>query len=164
MSVRRASEADWTALAGLRWAWRVDERGELGRPRPEFLADFERWCRDHRETHLGFVAVARSVPVGMAWLATIERMPGPAVWTRLAGHLQSVYVLPEHRNGGIGAALVAAALDEARSRGFDYVIVHPSEPSFPLYRRAGFRESGAMLQIDLRHDRPGPIRPVGGAI
>jgi GNAT superfamily N-acetyltransferase len=81
-------------------------------------------------------------------------VPGPAAWTRLAGHLQSVYVLPEHRNAGVGAALVAAALDAARARGFDYVIVHPSERSFPLYRRAGFGPTGAVLRIDLRDGHP----------
>jgi GNAT superfamily N-acetyltransferase len=162
-TVRRASVTDSTALAALaelRWAWRNDERGERGLPWPEFSTAFVRWCQDHRETHLGFLAEAGSAPIGMAWLATIERIPGPAVWTRRAGHLQSVYVLPEHRNGGIGAALVTAALLEARARGFDYVIVHPSERSFPLYRRAGFGETAAVLEIDLRKGRePSPALP-----
>ncbi len=89
----------------------------------------------------------------MAWLATIERVPGPATWTRLAGHLQSVYVLPDHRNRGIGAALVTAALEEATEREFDYVIVHPSERSLPFYRRLGFRETERVLEVDLRERR-----------
>jgi len=151
--VRRASPADSTSLAELRWAWRAVERSEAGLSRPEFVTEFHRWFESHSATHAAFLAVAGTVPIGMAWLATIDRVPGPGVWTRLAGHLQSVYVLPEHRNGGIGAALVTAVLREAKERGFDYVVVHPSERSFPLYRRHGFRETQAVLEVDLRERR-----------
>jgi GNAT superfamily N-acetyltransferase len=86
----------------------------------------------------------------MAWLARIDRVPGPGIWRRVAGTIQSVYVLPDRRGHGLGAALVNAALDTARDRGFDYVSVHPSEPSFSLYRRLGFAESGGVLELDLR--------------
>jgi GNAT superfamily N-acetyltransferase len=140
-------------LADLRWAWRAVERSEAGLSRPVFVAAFQRWFEDHRGTHAAFLAHVGGVPVGMAWLATIERVPGPAVWTRLAGHLQSVYVLPEHRSGGIGAALVTAVVQEAEAGGFDYIVVHPSERSFPLYRRLGFCETGALLELDLRERR-----------
>jgi GNAT superfamily N-acetyltransferase len=152
--VRVASAGDATALAELRWAWRTTEQGEVPvMGRVEFMASFERWCGEHQATHTGFVAEAGGSAVGTAWLATIDRVPGPAVWRRLAGHLQSVYVLPAHRNAGIGAALVEAVLDEAVHRGLDYLVVHPSERSFPLYRRLGFRETGAVLEADLRHRR-----------
>ncbi|HZQ56965.1 MAG TPA: GNAT family N-acetyltransferase [Acidimicrobiales bacterium] len=140
-------------MGDLRWTWRAIERSEVGLSRPDFIAEFQRWFADHRATHAAFVAHVGREPVGMAWLATIERVPGPATWTRLAGHLQSVYVLPDHRNRGIGAALVTAALEEATEREFDYVIVHPSERSLPFYRRLGFRETERVLEVDLRERR-----------
>jgi GNAT superfamily N-acetyltransferase len=145
-----ASGADVEALATLRWTWRAEERGEEGMSQKEFATRFARWVADHRGTHQGFITSVDSTAVGMAWLATVERVPGPGVWRRLAGNLQSVYVLPDHRGGGLGADLVTAVLDEAVQRGLDYVYVHPSERSFSLYRRAGFREAGGALEIDLR--------------
>jgi GNAT superfamily N-acetyltransferase len=122
---------------------------------PDFLLAFGRWMTDHGDTHQAFLAEVDRQPVGMAWLVRVERVPGPGVWTRLAGTVQSAYVLPEHRDRGLGAALVGALLDEAAARGFDYVSVHPSQRSFPFYRRLGFRDSGRVLEIDLRSPPPG---------
>jgi GNAT superfamily N-acetyltransferase len=85
----------------------------------------------------------------MAWLAIVERFPGPGVWARLAGNVQSLYVVPEHRGQGIGTELVNAVIHEARVRRLDYLVVHPSERSFPLYQRAGFRAHGGVLELDL---------------
>ena len=89
----------------------------------------------------------------MAWLCVVDRIPSPGRWTRLAGVLQSLYVVPERRGRGTGAELIQAVLGEARRRGLDYVAVHPTERSFPLYRRAGFGENGRTLEIDLRPRR-----------
>jgi GNAT superfamily N-acetyltransferase len=153
--IRRASAADGDALAELRWLWQVGARGETGMSRAEFGTEFLRWLHDHRDSHVSFLAELDDVAVGMAWLATIERVPGPVVWRRLAGSLQSLFVAPSHRGRGLGSALAAAVIAEATERGLDYVIVHPSQRSFPLYRRLGFRETGGMLEVDLRpKDRP----------
>lgn len=151
--VSQATAADSEELAHLRWVWRAVERSEIGMAKPDFSAEFGRWFVDHLGSHVAFLARAGALAVGMAWLAVIERVPGPAIWTRRAGHLQSVYVLPDYRDRGIGAALVTEALQEAAKHGLDYVIVHPSERSFPLYRRLGFRETGGELEADLRTAR-----------
>ena len=132
----------------------MDEHGEHGLTKGEFTASFADWFRSHRDSHVGLIAEVGDSHVGMAWLALIDRVPGPGVWLRLAGHLQSVYVLPAHRDEGIGSALVTAALKEAADRGLDYVWVHPSKRSFPLYRRMGFAESEGVLEVDLRRQRP----------
>lgn len=149
LTVRRAEPSDDGSIAMLRWTWRVDERGESGMSRSEFEAALATWLDAHRRTHVGFVADDGSALVGMAWLGIVERLPGPGVWSRLAGNLQSVYVLPQHRAHGIGAALVGAVIAEARARCFDYIVVHPSERSFLLYRRAGFRAHDGVLELDL---------------
>jgi GNAT superfamily N-acetyltransferase len=119
----------------------------------EFRDAFVGWFGDHEQSHSAFVAELDDAGIGMAWLATVERVPGPGKWTRLAANLQSVYVLPAHRGHGVGAALVTAALEDATGRGFDYISVHPSERSFPLYRRLGFRETDGVLELDLRSRR-----------
>jgi GNAT superfamily N-acetyltransferase len=147
-------DRDGGALAALRWGWRVDEKGERGGSQQRFTADFVDWMT-HHPSHIPFIAEMDDGdahrngphPVGMAWLAILERIPGPERWRRLSGSLQSVYVLPSHRDRGIGARLVDAALADARDRGLEYLIVHPSEPAFSLYRRAGFAETPKLLEL-----------------
>jgi GNAT superfamily N-acetyltransferase len=115
--------------------------------KPDFMAAFIDWTLAHAGTHPAWLAEVDGAPAGMAWLAIVDRVPGRRLWSRISGNLQSVFVLPEHRNGGLGEQLVGAALEHARAQGMEYVSVHPSERSFPLYRRAGFAESPGVLEL-----------------
>jgi GNAT superfamily N-acetyltransferase len=135
-------------LARLRWTWRAVERDEKGDP-VQFQADFRDWMAEHRHTHLPFVVEWGGSVVGMAWIAVIERIPGPENWTRLSGAIQSVYVMAEHRNGGLGRVLLQELIQGARERGLDYLSVHPSPRSFPFYRRLNFGGEGSLLFLDL---------------
>jgi GNAT superfamily N-acetyltransferase len=99
-SARRADLSDSEALARLRWIWRAIERGEKGDP-DQFRGDFVTWVAERDHSHLPFVVEVGGGVVGMAWLVVIERIPGPEKWRRPSGFLQSVYVRPEHRNGGL---------------------------------------------------------------
>jgi len=153
VSVRPASISDGPALAWLRHSWRAVERGESGASLAEFTDPFIAWMEGHEATHRPFVAEDDGAPVGMVWLGVVHRVPGPAQWARLGGLLQSLYVLPEHRGRGTGALLIDAVVAEAHRLGLEYVMVHPSERSFPLYRRHGFDDSPGLLELDLRHKR-----------
>lgn len=151
VAVRSATATDARALAGLRWDWRVDERGERAESFETFAAAFAAWMSEHERSHVALLAGdTEGEAVGMAWLAVVHRVPGPQIWHRLAGNLQSVYVRPQWRNRGIGELLVAAVIEQARTLGLDYLSVHPSERSFPLYRRAGFAPSSGVLELRLR--------------
>lgn len=150
VSVRRAGPDDAAALAKLRWQWRVVERGESGMDEGEFTEALDAWYHEHAESHTAWLADVDGRPTGMAWMALVHRIPGPGIWVRLAGNLQSVYVRPAYRGLGLGRLLIEAVIDDARDRGLDYISVHPSERSFPVYRRAGFRESDGVLELDLR--------------
>jgi GNAT superfamily N-acetyltransferase len=152
--VRRAEAQDVAALARLRWGWRTSERDERGLSQVEFGTAFARWWSGRRATHAAFIAELGGVTVGMAWLAVFDRIPQPRRLERLAGNVQSVFVLDEFRNQGIGRALVEAVIAEARSRDVGYLIVHPSERAYPLYERLGFAETSRMLYLDL-DDRKG---------
>jgi len=157
-SVRPAGVEDAPALAGLRWRWRVGEAAETPEPdvagEQPFAGDLAGWMERHAGTHTAWLAEAvGGEAVGMVWLCVLDRIPSPGRWSRHAGLLQSLYVVPEHRGQGIGAQLVEAVLDEARRRDLDYVMVHPTERSVPLYRRAGFAENPRTLEIDLRPQR-----------
>jgi GNAT superfamily N-acetyltransferase len=107
---------------------------------------------EHRRTHLPFMVELDGSAVGMAWLVIIERIPGPERWTRLAGNIQSVYVVAELRNSGLGSLLIGTLIDKAREMGLDYLSAHPSPPSFPFYRRLGFAGEGSLLFLALESD------------
>jgi GNAT superfamily N-acetyltransferase len=150
---RRAGPSDVDALVGLRWTWRAVERGEEG-DLDRFRADFAVWVRERRSSHVPFLVEVDGDAVGMAWLAILERVPGPEKWTRLSGFLQSVYVVSEHRNGGLGSLLIEALIEGARREGLEYLSVHPSPRSFPFYRRLGFTGEGSLLFLGLSSSEP----------
>ncbi len=133
----------------MRWLWRTTERGEYGLSQLDFETEFRTWWTRRQEDHTAYIAVADSRAVGMAWLAIFDRIPQPRQLHRLAGNVQSVFVLEDCRNRGVGSALVEAVIAEAGERGLGYLIVHPSERAFPLYRRFGFAATGEILHLDL---------------
>jgi GNAT superfamily N-acetyltransferase len=83
------------------------------------------------------IAIRAGTVVGFAalsYLWTLER-GGRAAW------LDELYVVPEHRGGGIGTALLEAALVAARTAGalaVDLEIEADHGRAASLYRRAGF--------------------------
>jgi len=139
IAVRQATAADADALAGLRWRWVTDGHGDAGSDRAAFVESFRGWVVAHESTHLPFLATVDGQPVGMAWLMTAERVPGPTQPRRRCGDVQSVYVVPELRGSGVGTALLEAVLTEARRLGMEHVTVHSSQRAVPLYQRTGFR-------------------------
>jgi GNAT superfamily N-acetyltransferase len=161
-SIRRAGLDDVAALARLRWVWRTTERQEFGLSQPDFEAALLEWWMTRDGGHSAYIAEVDRTAVGMAWLAVFGRVPQPRQLERLAGNVQSVFVLAAFRNRGVGQALVEAAIADARARGLGYLIVHPSERAFPLYRRLGFAESGQMLHLDLDRSRTSDLEETAG--
>jgi GNAT superfamily N-acetyltransferase len=161
-TARQADLSDADELARLRWLWRTVERGERG-DWVRFRSAFTSWFLEHERTHVPFLAQAGGSVVGMAWLAVIERVPGPERWRRRSGDLQSVYVRAEHRNRGLGHLLISTLIDVARREGLAYLSVHPSPPSFPFYRRLGFVGEGSLLFLELQShwhpESPGHFTP-----
>ena len=145
--VFRADESNLSDLAALRFQWRTEELGERGLSLEVFDARFREWCAAHRESHMGFLATIGEVGVGCAWLVIGDRVPGPAKFVRRGGMIQSVYVSPAHRNRRVGSDLVGVLTGEARATGLDYLMVHPSERSFPFYRRLGFEAAEKALEL-----------------
>ncbi|SNT59704.1 Ribosomal protein S18 acetylase RimI [Asanoa hainanensis] len=146
MLVRKATVDDAEALAGLRWR-RVTEEGDYrGTDRADYLAYFARWLADHADSHLPFLAFdGEEAAVGMAWLMVAERVPTPGRRRRWCGDIQSVYVVPELRNDGIGALLLGAVLAEARRLDLEHVTVHSADRAVPFYQRVGFAPDRTLL-------------------
>jgi GNAT superfamily N-acetyltransferase len=131
--VRRASVADVAVLAELR---------DIDRDKLGTYAD---WVAAHAETHLPFVAEIDAYVVGAAWLLVAERVPGNESLDRWYGDIQSFMVREEYRNRGIGSALMAAILIEARTRGLLHVTVHSGRRAVHFYLRNGFNHHRQLL-------------------
>jgi GNAT superfamily N-acetyltransferase len=147
--VRRAAAEDAPALARLRWKWRTEERDELGADRATFVNFFTTWVVDNLATHVPFLVEVDGRHAGMAWLMLGQRVPSPHNFSRRTGDIQSVYVVPELRNAGVGAALLAAILDHARDLELTRVTVHSGERAVPFYLRGGFTDDTTWLELEL---------------
>ena len=60
------------------------------------------------------------------------------------GFVYSMFVLPEARGRGVGQALLAALIDEAKARfeSIQLIVVSTNAPAIALYERAGFESYG----------------------
>ena len=145
VTVCRAGIDDGPTLARLRRAW-SEEDGAV--EDPSFDARFTHWIEREAERRVAWIAERSGQPVGMLNLAVFVRMPRPGRPERRWGYIANVFVLSAHRDAGVGAALLDAAVAHARDHALVRLVVNPSERSIPFYRRAGFGTS-RLLQLDL---------------
>lgn len=149
LEIRRADRADLPALARLVWLNAAPEE-QAAQTIESFRIDLEAWWSTHEQSHRAFIAVDDGgVPVGMAWVALLPRVPRPGVLDRSTGDIQSVFVVPEHRGRGIGSALVRAATEEAVRHGARRVTVHSGRRAVPAYERLGFVSTSELLTKEL---------------
>ena len=82
LTIRRGDPDDVVHLASLRFEWRSRERGEKGLDQQSFEKELKEWTREHENSHVPFLAFETERPVGMAWLAVVDRIPGPEFLVR----------------------------------------------------------------------------------
>lgn len=155
--IRLATSADVPVLAALRRASaqedrRPEEKGPIADP--DFDRDFATWFEAERD-RTTWLAEVDGRGVGFVGLLEYRRMPKPGKSGGLWGYLGNMFVLAEHRNRGLGAALVEAVLSRAKERGYVRVVLSPSVRAVPLYKRAGFVEADG-VGADRLLVRPGP--------
>lgn len=144
--VRIAGAADAPALAALRRAWTAERNpGDGAAGDAGFEARFRDWFRREAARRVTWLAEVSGEPAGMVNLTLFERMPQPGRDPGSWGYLGNAYVLPAHRDQGIGSRLLRALLGYADARGCVRVVLNPSERSGPLYRRLGFSAEHGLL-------------------
>lgn len=117
----------------------LDSYNELadGDLRPDGL-DYRRERFEDEDTET-FVAVVDETLVGYA---SVERSPSPPVFARgPTGSVGEVYVVPDHRGGGVATALLDAAEAWARERGCERVelsVNRKNESARALYESRGY--------------------------
>ncbi len=93
---------------------------------------------------------------GHLWLNLIEKVPNPAPELEQHAYITNVYVRPEARGDGAGAALMEAALAFCREQGVDSVILWPTGKSRTLYARHGFGQAEDIMESVLDEGRQLP--------
>jgi putative acetyltransferase len=95
----------------------------------------DRYCRAMAEGERMFVA-------------ELESGAGRAV-IGLAGihgnEVRAVYVHPDHVGRGVGGVLLAALEQQARSNGFESLVLHSTLNARMFYLRHGYRDEGGMV-------------------
>jgi GNAT superfamily N-acetyltransferase len=147
VSVRIAGDGDMAVVAALRRAWNEEDLGaaiEDG----DFDAAFAAWWEAERATRTFFVVDVDGEAVGMANIKRYNRMPmagrSSAGWW---GYVGNVFVLPNHRNAGVGRALMDALVAWAGAAGMAHLRLAPSDASASFYRRLGFA-AGSVVELD----------------
>ena len=165
IEVRAARPAELEVVAELRWRWVAERDGLPEAGRDVFVREFAAWARENAATHRCLVLVCDGRVRGMAFLAITPRVPTPAAPSRASGDLQSVYVVPEARDGGLGGQLIDGVLRLAGELGLERVTVHSTPRAVPAYERRGFAVAPELLQAPVRRRRsasPAEPRPSGG--
>jgi GNAT superfamily N-acetyltransferase len=75
-------------------------------------------------------------------------MPRPDRLASCWGYVGNMFVREELRNRGIGSALLAAIIAEAEARGYQRLLLSPTERAVPFYARAGFIDADAAAGND----------------
>jgi GNAT superfamily N-acetyltransferase len=145
--VRVASEADVSTLLALRLTWN-EEHQERTIDDPEFEARFTEWVASEWPTRTFFLADVDGVPVGMGNVKRYDRMPAAGMTSAgWWGYVGNVFVLPAHRDGGVGEALMRGLTDWARDAGMAHLRLAPSPRAVPFYERLGY-VPGAVVELD----------------
>jgi ribosomal protein S18 acetylase RimI-like enzyme len=138
VEIRRARPTDAAAIAGLLH----DFNREYDEPTPP-VGTLAARCEELLEGGAITVLLAGEPPLGLAVLRV-----RPALWDGgEEAYLQELYVVPAHRRGGIGTALMAATIAAAREAGATTLDLNTGETDTgarALYEKLGFtnREGG----------------------
>ncbi|HEX6750558.1 MAG TPA: GNAT family N-acetyltransferase [Longimicrobium sp.] len=147
VAVRAATADDAPALAALRWEFRASI-GEVNEDRGAFLARCGEWMRARlgdKGAWRAWVAESGGEAVGNVWLQLMEKMPNPVDEPEVHGYVTNLYVRDGLRGGGVGARLLAAALETCAEVGVHEAFLWPTPRSRSLYRRMGFVGDGEVM-------------------
>lgn len=108
--------------------------------------------------HLGAFDGERLVAVGSFYKERHETVLGHFQW-----RLRGMAVLPDYRGQGVGAELIAFALDELKAKRADVVWCQARESAVGFYTKLGFATKGEPFVLEgvgahfIMHKRLGPM-------
>ena len=142
-TIREATIEDADELARLRWEFRIEAGTPATRDYDGFLGEFRSFATEalaDAAPWRAWVAEDEGRLVGCTWLQLVHKVPHPSrtLAERPVAYVTNMYVDADHRNLGLGRELLDRAIEFARGREVDGVVLWPSERSRPFYERAGF--------------------------
>lgn len=150
ISVREAQPGDEERLSRMRYEFRAAEDPAM-EPQDDFLDRCSMWMRarldSEEERWRCWVAEDGSRIVGHVWMQLVPKIPNPTREAEMHAYLTNNYVEPERRDGGIGSALLQAAVGWCRQEDIDSVILWPTDDSRSLYRRFGFERTDDVFEL-----------------
>ncbi|MBI4502328.1 MAG: GNAT family N-acetyltransferase [Gemmatimonadetes bacterium] len=150
-TIRQGTPADARRLAELRYEFRAP-RAATTESRDEFIERCAEWMR-HRlsdDVWRCWIAQHGETIVGHVWLQLIEKIPNPVAESEWHAYVTNLYV-QETARGGVGGALMDAALAWCGTREIDYVILWPTQRSRTLYGKKGFAVADAIMARTFRN-------------
>jgi len=149
IEIREATADDASTLARLRWLCHTERHAAEDGEFEDYRFGFARWWSAQGGRCRAILAVDRSQVVGMGFLALVDRVPSPGALERHHGDVQSMYVMPTHRNDGVGSKILQGLVDLARSVGCERIEVHSGRRAVTFYERSGFEHLQRLLNQDL---------------
>ena len=155
VTIRRAGANDVPELARLRWEFTaelhpglaVEARQAFDR---RFAQSVDAFLAEDRWTI--WVAEASGRLVGTLWVERVDKVPRPYPRPEHWGYITNVYVVPSHRNAGVGGRILEAAVEAARTDGWEQLLLWQSEASGRFYARSGFRPDVDLLALHVTQD------------
>jgi GNAT superfamily N-acetyltransferase len=158
--VRVADERDLPVLARLRRQWAAERTGtsvDRGSDRAgdggAFERTFEAWWRTELPRRTFWLAEAGTdrtgyTAVGSLNVVEIGNMPRPGGRPGRWGYVGNAFVVASYADRGVAAALLSAAVEQARARRYQRLVLRPTPSSAPFYLRHGFESAGdGMLML-----------------
>jgi GNAT superfamily N-acetyltransferase len=151
---RLAKKTDALELAALRWALKIgDDAISDVADKADFAGKFVAWMNTTQEEDIvHWVAERDARLIGVISVRVIRKMPSPDRLDGRFGYITNTYVLPQHRNTGVGTALLAAVKDWSVGEDLELLVVWPSELAYPFYERGGYRRYPDPVVLVLRGD------------
>ena len=144
--VRAAAPADLDSLATLKEEWAALSVPATAAEHADFVRFLQHWMQERGESVVCLVAELDRMLVGMAWLIIFERVPNIGDLRRQTGDIQSVFVRPGFRGGGIGRQLISGLVAAADDMGIPRVTVSANPRAASLYESQGFVATPTILE------------------
>ncbi|HEV7787401.1 MAG TPA: GNAT family N-acetyltransferase [Pseudonocardia sp.] len=152
MSVRVADDRDLPALTRLRRAWTAERTGGPVED-DNFDRSFAAWWRSELPRRTFWLAEAGTdrsgyTAVGSLNVVEIGNMPRPGARPGRWGYVGNAFVVASYSDRGVAGALLTAAVEHARARRYQRLVLRPTPSSAPFYLRYGFAPTGeGMLML-----------------
>ena len=156
VAVRVADDRDLPALARLRREWTAERTGAPVEDE-HFDRSFAAWWRAELPRRTFWVAEAGTersgyTVVGSLNVVEIGNMPRPGARPGRWGYVGNAFVVSAYADRGVAAALLDAAVEHARARRYQRLVLRPTPSSARFYLRHGFTPAGeGMLMLVPSH-------------